>query len=237
MPGCLRPDRLGATLQRMKMNATPAKTPWTWAGLLLALLAIPLIATGFRLAFAPLDTALTVARELALFAGTAMLLWLVRRGERLPWSSIGLRRLPLRQGLLWVVLGLLGCAVATALGLLIIQATGLPFGHSAPAVKPPLWVVCLVVVRAGVVEEIGFRGYAIERLEALTGNRWLAVALPLVIFAAFHSTQGPGGMLLALLLGGVLSALYLRKRNLWVNMSVHFLVDFIPNVLLAGLLG
>lgn len=38
-------------------------------------------------------------------------------------------------------------------------------------------------------------------------------------------------------LGGVLSGLYLWKRNLWVNMSVHFLVDFIPNVLLAGVLA
>lgn len=219
------------------MNSPITSKSWTSAGLLLALLGTPLIAMGFRLAFAPLTPGMTILRELALFAAAGLLLLLVTRGERLPLSSIGLRPMPLGRGLLWVFLGLLVCAVVTVLGLLLIQATGLPFGHSSQAVAPSLWITCLVVLRAGVVEEIGFRGYAIERLEALTGNRWLAVALPLVIFAAFHSTQGLGGMLLALLLGGVLSALYVWKRNLWVNMGVHFLVDFIPNVLLAGLLG
>lgn len=219
------------------MNTSTTSKSWTIVGLLLAVLAIPLIATTFRLTFGPLSTELTVARELALFAGTGLLLWLIRRGERLPWSSIGLRRMSLGRGALLVLLGLVICAVVTVLGLLVIQATGLPFGHQAPLVKPPVWLTCLVVLRAGSIEEITFRGYAIERLESLTGNRWLAVILPLVLFAAFHSTQGAGGMLLALMLGGVLSCLYVWKRNLWVNMSVHFLVDFIPNVLLAGLLG
>jgi membrane protease YdiL (CAAX protease family) len=219
------------------MNSSSTSRSWTVVGLLLALLAVPLIATTFRLAFAPLSTEMTVARELSIFAGTGLLLWLVRRGEGLPWSSIGLRPISLGRGALWVLIGLLASALAITLGLLVIQATGLPFGHAAPPTKPPMWLTCLVVLRAGTVEEITFRGYAIERLEALTGNRWLAVALPLVVFAAFHSTQGTGGILLAFLGGGVLSGLYLWKRNLWVNMTVHFLVDFIPNVLLAGLLG
>jgi membrane protease YdiL (CAAX protease family) len=219
------------------MNALPGRKSWTIAGLLLAMLGIPLVATGFRLAWAPLTPDLTVARELALFAGTGLLLWLIRRGERLPWSSIGFRGIAPLRGALLVLSGLVACAIVTLLGLLLIQALGLPFGHAAPPIPPPMWVTCLVVLRAGIIEEITFRGYAIERLEALTGNRWLAIALPLIVFAAFHSTQGLGGMLLALMLGGVLSGLYVWKRNLWVNMSVHFLVDFIPNVLLAGLLG
>jgi len=219
------------------MNVTVPGRSWTIAGLLLALLGIPLIATAFRLGFSPLTPALTVTRELAMFAGTGLLLWLVRRGEGMPWSSIGLREISIGRGVLWVLLGLIVCAIVTVLGLVLIQATGLPFGHAAPAIPTPLWITALVVLRAGIVEEIGFRGYAIERLEGLTGNRWLAVALPLIVFAAFHGTQGLGGILLAFLLGGVLSGLYVWKRNLWVNMSVHFLVDFIPNVLLAGFLA
>jgi membrane protease YdiL (CAAX protease family) len=219
------------------MNTNSASKSWTIAGLLLAMLGLPLIATAFRLAFAPLGTEMTVLRELALFAATGLLFLLIRRGERLPLSSIGFRRMPLGRGALYVLGGLVVCAIATVLGLVAIQAAGLPFGHAAPAVPPPLWLTSLVVLRAGVVEEIGFRGYALERLEALTGNRWLSALLSCVIFAAFHSTQGLGGMLLAFMLGGVLSGLYLWKRNLWVNMSVHFLVDFIPNVLLAGLLA
>ncbi|MEO6383762.1 MAG: CPBP family intramembrane glutamic endopeptidase [Thermomonas sp.] len=219
------------------MNIPAARKSWTLVGLLIALLGIPLIATTFRLTLAPLSTDLTVAREVAIFAGAALLLCLVRRGESLPWSSVGLRRMPLAPGVIAVVLGLIASAVAIALGLLLIQVSGIPFGHATPPHKLPLLVTCLVVLRAGIVEELTFRGYAIERLEALTGKRWLAVGLPLIFFAAFHSSQGAGGMLLALLGGGVLSALYLWKRNLWVNMGVHFLVDFIPNVLLANMLS
>jgi membrane protease YdiL (CAAX protease family) len=213
------------------------RKPWTIVGLLFALFGIPLIATAFRLAFAPLSQNMTIARELALFAGAGLLLWLVRRGERLPWSSLGLRRMPLLSGLGQALLWLFICAVVTALGLAVIHVTGLPFGHAAPAVQPSLWVTSLVMLRAGMVEELGFRAYAIDRMQALTGNRTLAVAVPLLVFAAFHYTQGAGGMLLALMLGGVMTALYLRKRNLWLNMSVHFLVDFIPNVLLPLLFG
>jgi membrane protease YdiL (CAAX protease family) len=33
-------------------------------------------------------------------------------------------------------------------------------------------------------------------------------------------------------MGAVLTALYLWKRNLWVVIASHFLVDFIPNVVL-----
>jgi membrane protease YdiL (CAAX protease family) len=209
---------------------------WTFVGLALALLGIPLIAVAFRLGFAPLTSEMTVLRELAMFAGAAMLLLLVRFGERLPWSSIGLRRDPPGRMALWLAIGLLACGAATVTGLLLIQVAGLSFG-SGGGVKHSLLVVTLVVLRAGIVEELGFRAYAIERLETLTGNRWLAVGLPLVVFAAFHISGGVGGVLLALLLGSVMSWLYVWKRNLWLNMGVHFLVNFIPNVVLAGLLG
>jgi len=31
--------------------------------------------------------------------------------------------------------------------------------------------------------------------------------------------------------------IYLRKRNLWINFSTHFLVDFIPNIVLPSSLA
>jgi membrane protease YdiL (CAAX protease family) len=94
----------------------------------------------------------------------------------------------------------------------------------------PLWVILIVVIRAGFVEELFYRGYAIERLEALTGNRILAIGLPLLLFALFHYRQGWAGITIALLTGAVLTAVYLYKRNLWIPIMTHFLVDFVPNV-------
>ena len=89
-----------------------------------------------------------------------------------------------------------------------------------------------MILRAGIVEESFYRGYAIERLTALTGSRSIAVALPLVVFALFHYRQGAGGILAAFILGAILSGLYVWKRDLIANIVAHFLIDFIPNVLL-----
>lgn len=219
------------------MSLAKEMKPSVLVGLVLALVAIPFIPIGFRSVFVPLDSMLVLARELSIFAAAALLLVLVRRGERQPWSSLGLCRISAGKAASTIVLGLLTCAAATAIGLLLIQALGLQFGGSGNSFKPGLWLMCLIVLRAGVVEELCFRAYAISRLESLTSSRILSVGLPLVIFAAFHASQGTGGILLSFLLGGVLSWLYLWRRNLWLNMTVHFLVDFIPNILLPNLPG
>jgi membrane protease YdiL (CAAX protease family) len=39
------------------------------------------------------------------------------------------------------------------------------------------------VIRSGIVEELFFRGYAIERLKAIGCGRVLSAAIPLAIFA------------------------------------------------------
>jgi membrane protease YdiL (CAAX protease family) len=93
-------------------------------------------------------------------------------------------------------------------------------------------VILVVVVRAGFVEELFYRGYAIERLESLTGSRVLALSVPLLLFALFHYKQGPAGIVVALFMGAVLTGVYVYKRNLWIPITAHFLVDFVPNYLL-----
>ena len=66
--------------------------------------------------------------------------------------------------------------------------------------------------------------------------RRTAAALSLAAFAGFHYRQGAPGIVLALVLGGLITLFYLWKRNLLAAMFAHFLVDFVPNVLvpLAG---
>ena len=82
-----------------------------------------------------------------------------------------------------------------------------------------------------VAEELFFRGYAIERLQALGLNRFWAAAIPLVIFSVGHWTGGWANIVIALALGAVLAAFYLWRRDLVANMVGHFLVDFVANVL------
>lgn len=127
---------------------------------------------------------------------------------------------------------LLGTGTAAALGLL--QMLGLHYGSGSSAFVPPLWATALVVLRAGIAEEVCFRGYAIERIEALTGSRAVAGLVPLIAFASFHYRQGIAGILVALILGAIL---YFWRCNLAANVIGHFLIDFVPNVLLPASAG
>jgi membrane protease YdiL (CAAX protease family) len=82
-----------------------------------------------------------------------------------------------------------------------------------------------------VIEELCYRGYAIERLQSLGLPRGAAATIPVLIFGFGHWTGGWGNIGLALLLGAILTLFYLWRRDLLSNMIGHTLVDFIPNVL------
>ena len=89
----------------------------------------------------------------------------------------------------------------------------------------------MIVFRAGVLEELFYRGYAIKRLETLGLNRCWAGTIPLLIFGVGHWTGGWANIVIALVLGAVLTLFYLWRGDLVANMIGHFMVDFIGNVL------
>ena len=134
---------------------------------------------------------------------------------------------------IWVLIAFVGVAVAIALAFGFIKLFSLPLGNvDAEAYGAlPTWVLLVVIIRAGFVEELFYRGYAIERLQSLTDSRIFAAGIPLVIFAVSHYRQGQAGIIIAMLTGAVLTAVYLYKRNLWITIAAHFLGDFIPNIL------
>jgi len=92
-------------------------------------------------------------------------------------------------------------------------------------------LITLIVLRAGVVAELFYRGYAIERLQALGLNRYWAAAILLIIFALGHWTGGAANVVIAVALGEILAGFYLWRRDLIANMIGHFAVDFVANVL------
>jgi len=213
------------------MNASVTRS-WTYVGLLIALFGAPAVVVLFKLAgFTRADFGATVVRELIILALVAILFWIIRSREKLPLSSIGLRRLKVVPALLWSLAAMLMFGVGIAACLILFPLVGLSYGSSSgPAV--PLGVSLLLYARAGIAEEVFYRGYAIERIEALTGNRAIAAAMPLLIFAGSHFSQGPAGILITFVIGAIATAIYLWKRNLLILIIAHFMVDFIPNVLL-----
>jgi membrane protease YdiL (CAAX protease family) len=117
-------------------------------------------------------------------------------------------------------------------GGLLVALTGYNGGETGKAFgKLPLWLVTLIVIRAGAVEELCYRGYAIERLQSLGVPGWLAASIPLAIFGIGHWTGGWANIIIALALGAILAVFYLWRRDLAANMIGHFLVDFVGNVL------
>lgn len=218
------------------MEPRIARTPWTWAGLAISLLGIPAVALVYRLAVG--DTAGTgqlLLREGAILVLLGLLFHIIRRRERLPLSSIGLRRSGAGRTILWGLLVFVLLAAGTALALGLLHVLGLHYGGDHGGFVPPLWMTALIVLRAGIVEEVFYRGYAIERIAALSGSRAVAALVALAAFAGSHYHQGIAGILVATILGAILTGFYLWRRNLAANIVGHFLVDIISNVVLPAL--
>src|SRR6266436_1517813 len=97
-----------------------------------------------------------ILKETLIWASAAALIVIIRRGERLPMRSIGLGTAHWWVSILWgFVIAVVSAAVVGGLAYL----TG--YGHgpgSAAFEKLPLWLITLIVFRAGVVEELFYRG-------------------------------------------------------------------------------
>ena len=85
-----------------------------------------------------------------------------------------------------------------------------------------------MVANAAVVEELFFRGFLIERLIALTGRSWLAGLASYLIFVGSHIPGSGLGIVITFDVVGTaaLVGLYLLRRNLYVCMLAHAVLDF-----------
>lgn len=213
---------------------TRQSAPRDSAKLLLALFGLPAIVTLFAAAGSPLSPNLTLAREATMWQLCAFVLW--PAGGRVEWARIGLAKPRLAATVGWTLLALAGMAAAMVAAMLLLSLLQVRAGGEASRSLVPLWLTTLTMVRAGVVEEVFYRGYAIEKLSTGWGT-FAGVAVSLIAFAASHYRSGVGGVLLALFMGFPLALVYVRSRNLWACIGAHLLVDLIPNVILPLLSG
>ena len=209
-------------------RVSSAKTP-TWIGLFLAFFGVLIVRQAVTYFYPTLTLAAAIWKESLIWLCVIVLLIVIRRGEHLPLRSVGIGTTTWIKSVLW---GLVLAVVCGAIGSVPAAVTHYGHGENADAFsRLPLWLISVICVRAGVAEELFFRGYAIERLQALGLNRFWAAAIPLVIFSVGHWTGGWANIVIALALGAVLAAFYLWRRDLVANMVGHFLVDFVANVL------
>ena len=206
----------------------PASTGRTWAAVLFCLF----VMLPIREIVKQLAPGSTVAsdelREGLILACAVGLLLFIHFVERLPFTSIGIGTSVWWKSVLWGLVTAAVCLVAAGGIIYLTKFDGGPHAHDFE--KLPLWLVPVIVFRAGFVEELFYRGYAIERLKSLRWPKAAAALVPLVIFALMHYPGGPINVLVSFTLGGILTLFYLWRRDLVANIIGHFLVDFIANV-------
>jgi uncharacterized protein len=219
----------GLTSNRSSVSKRVSRA--TWAGLAISLFAMVVIRQVFVF-FVPETTfASALLKEALIWLNAIALIVIIRRGEHLPLRSIGLGTAPWWKSILWgFVIAVVSAVIVGAL------AYATSYGHgpgSAAFEKLPLWLITAIVFRAGVVEELFYRGYSIERLRLVGFGRFWSVAIPLVIFSLGHWSGGAANILIAFAAGLILTGFYLWRHDLAANMIGHGLVDFVANVLPA----
>ena len=210
------------------VTRSSGRTP-TWIGLFIAFFGMLIVRQAVSYFYPTLTFPAAIWKESLIWTCVIALLLVIWRGEHLSVRSIGIGTADWKKSVLWSLPVAVTCFL---IGGILVTVTHYGHGENADAFgKLPVWLVSLICVRAGIAEELFFRGYAIERLQSLGLNRYWAAAIPLVVFAVGHWTGGWANIVIAFALGAVLAAFYLWRRDLVANMIAHFLVDFVPNVL------
>jgi membrane protease YdiL (CAAX protease family) len=157
------------------------------------------------------------------------LLLLVVYWERRSLTSIGLRGLSVKD---------VSAAIATLLAFILINRSLIWFVDRMPVLRSelmsgvamyaslPKWLDWSGLVANGIAEEVGFRGYAIERIEELTGSTPLGASVPFIVNVLVHApVWGFHGMLTKAPILLLFVVLYLWRRNLPACALAHVLMD------------
>jgi membrane protease YdiL (CAAX protease family) len=195
---------------------------------------LALAAASERVTRGPARLGESLAGQAVLVAILLAVLWIAFGVERLPPEALGFR--PLRwQALAWgAALALFfNRAYGPALYFAITRLRLRGFeGGLAKLAGLPRWYLVLAVIVGGTAEEILYRGYAIGRLEALTGSVWLAVLIPVAVFALAHvPLWGAPAALSTAFAGAIFTVFYLWQGDLTPNVIAHVTTDFVGIVL------
>jgi membrane protease YdiL (CAAX protease family) len=199
--------------------------PATSVGLFIAL-GVPFLSYAVgRLIFGPAQSEARIVSGLAVHWVTlAGLIAVIVFWERLPLTSIGLR--PVRW---WTIpAGLLAGVVITFLSGACVSALRLGSdAHYATYLQSlPFILRLLLVVTAGVFEEVLYRGYAIERLTTMWRSRWAAAVVTLGLFVLAHlPVIGLAYLPPVGIVSVFVTLLYLWRRDLILNMIAHATID------------
>ncbi|MCA0243287.1 MAG: CPBP family intramembrane metalloprotease [Proteobacteria bacterium] len=187
--------------------------PWLLTSVLLCVVLPLLPRTGWPM----------LASEIYWWLLAAAVLVAVRREGR-PLSVLGLKR-PTVATVGFGIAGALTLVVATyVVVVLVLPALGLRDDGSSVsqlgALSLPVQIA--LAVRAGVVEELLYRGYLIGRGTEVIPSRWLPAILSVAAFTVAHATSwSPTHLIFVAISGALLAGLFVWKRDLGANFIAH----------------
>ena len=154
------------------------------------------------------------------------------------WAALGFRRPAAWTQIVLIALG--AAALRVLLGELVVEPVT---AHFWPPIKAPagtdeirghlstlLMYLPIIWVFAGFGEEIGYRGFLLNKLADVFGRTRLADVLAVlgsaVLFGFGHYYKGPAGILDSGVAGVILGTAYLLSgRNLWTCVLTHGFID------------
>jgi len=215
-------------------NSTISINSYTWIGIILSMFSI----TGINLVFKSfygdqLGDVQMITKEVLIFGMVGLLLFYIIPREKLTLDSIGLHNRHWKKSLLFAAVIFVVCIAAMLVCVEFSKLVGWTFGESKSFDLLSKPVIAFITIRAGVAEEIFMRGFLLERFTALTGKKWMAFLLSTIPFGLLHYPQGYAGILISTVAGGLFALFYFWKKDLKSNIIAHFMIDFIPNVLLV----
>jgi membrane protease YdiL (CAAX protease family) len=157
--------------------------------------------------------------------------------EKRTIASIGWKKVTAKTVFSGIGLGLVAF-ILFGISNVVIQAIGLELNQEVGELfaSQPFLVLMLISLRAAVVEEVLYRGYAFERINELTKSKWIAALVPVIIFMLMHLSWGVGHLLFVFFAGGLFMLVYISKRNLGLVMIAHFVTDVIAMLILPMML-
>ena len=193
-----------------------------------------------------LSTTMLFANVLGTHGLFAALLLGVAVWTGVPWETLGIGApaIDAGDGSLVALGSVLGVALYVGNELLAVNLDRIDVAYSeslreglAPETAGG-WIVLLVVILPVVAgfEELLFRAAAIGGLSAgLSISPWLLLVVSTVAFALGHGIQGPGGVLVTGLLGGVLGVVFVVTNSLLVVFVAHYVVNALEFLVHEGL--